>query len=172
MKRKELLELLKKLQQERKDLGQRIMVLGNSLYFNDSLPAKDLVREQLQAMDKYFEAIEARILDLEYDIDLEESLDPEVRKAFDEAEENAEKRKKAEPNFIDQMCDELNERVDDLVNIIRGYNRKGENKPLTPEDLEGREIINVNPPHCHECCNDGTGCVKLIMAGDKHICVK
>lgn len=167
MKRK---ELLKKLQQERNDLGQRIMVLSNSLYFNDSLPAKDLVREQIQAMDKYFEAIEARILDLEYDIDLEESLDPEARKAFDEAEEAAEKRKKAEPNFIDRMCDELNDRVDDLVNLIRGHNHKEDAPSL--EDLEGKEIINANPPHCHECCNDGTGCVKLILPGGQHICVK
>lgn len=158
-------ELLKKLKNEKNELAQKIMVLGNSLYFGD-MPAKDLIREQLQAMDKHFEILETRINDLEYDISIESVLDDE------EDTEVKQETPKREPNFIDQMCDELNERVDDLVNIIRGYNRKGENKPLTPEDLEGREIINVNPPHCHECCNDGTGCVKLIMAGDKHICVK
>lgn len=158
-------ELLKKLKNEKNELAQKIMVLANALYFGD-MPAKDLVREQLQAMDKYFEILETRITDLEYDISIEKVFDDE------EDTEVKEETPKRERNFIDQMCDELNERVDDLVNIIRGYNRKGENKTLTPEDLDGKQIINVNPPHCHECCNDGTGCVKLIMAGDKHICVK
>lgn len=174
MNRKKLLDQLNK---EKQNLGQRIMVLSNSLYFDADLPAKDLVREQLDAMDDYFEALEARITDLRYDILMDESLDPEFKKALDEAEENAKKKKaepKREPNFIDQMCDELTVRVDELIDLVHCHTHKDDkHKAITrPEDLEGREIINVNPPHCHECCNDGTGCVKLIMAGDQHICVK
>lgn len=167
-------KLLSKLQKEQKDLGQRIMVLSNSLYFDEDMPAKDLVREQLQAMDKYFETLEARITDLRYDILMDESLDPEFKKALDEAEENA-KKKKAEPNFLDDMFGDLNIDLDEMLEDLRKRIHDLEDKRssvVSMEDMEGKRIINVNPPHCHECENDGKGCHKLCMAGDQHICVK
>ncbi len=39
--------------------------------------------------------------------------------------------------------------------------------------LEGR-VINTTPPKCETCENDakGANCVKLILAGGKHICVE
>lgn len=120
-------ELLHELYNERNNLGQRIMVLSHSLYFDDDMPAKDLIREQRQAMDNYFEALDARITDLEYDISILDCLGKDTNKD------------KPEPNL---------------------------------SDLEGREIINTNPPHCHECRNDGSGCVKIILPGNQHICVK
>lgn len=172
MNRKKLLENLNK---EKKNLGQRIMALSNSLYFDDDMPAKDLVREQLNAMDDYFEALEARITDLRYDILMDGSLDPEVRKAFDEAEENT-KKKKAEPNFLDGMFNDLNSDLDEMLEDLRKrcHNFVGDKQPHATriQDLEGREIINTNPPHCHECENDGTGCVKIILPGGQHICAK
>lgn len=172
MNRKKLLENLNK---EKKNLGQRIMALSNSLYFDDDMPAKDLVREQLDAMDDYFEALEARITDLRYDILMDGSLDPEVRKAFDEAEENT-KKKKAEPNFLDGMFNDLNSDLDEMLEDLRKrcHNFVGDKQPHATriQDLEGREIINTNPPHCHECENDGTGCVKIILPGGQHICAK
>lgn len=170
-----LKKLLENLNKEKKNLGQRIMVLSNSLYFDDDMPAKDLVREQLDAMDDYFEALEARINDLRYDILMDGSLDPEVRKAFDEAEENT-KKKKAEPNFLDGMFNDLNFDLDEMLEDLRKrcHNFVGDKQPHATriQDLEGREIINTNPPHCHECENDGTGCVKIILPGGQHICAK
>lgn len=169
MNRKKLLDQLNK---EKQNLGQRIMVLSNSLYFDDDMPAKDLVREQLDAMDKYFEALDARITDLRYDILAEDSLDPELKKALDEAEEAKKKKAehKREPNFIDQMCDELTERVDELIDLVHTHNDKHDTVSIS--DLDGKQVINTNPPHCHECCNDGSGCVKVILPGDQHICLK
>jgi hypothetical protein len=168
-------KLLQQLQKEQKDLGQKIMALSNSLYFNEDMPAKDLVREQRQAMDNYFEALEARITDLEYDILMDESLDPEARKAFDEAEENA-KKKKAEPNFLDGMFNDLNSDLDEMLEDLRKrcHNLVGDKHSNVTklENLEGREIINTNPPRCHECENDGTGCVKIILPGNQHLCAK
>jgi len=194
-------KLLTKLQKEQKDLGQRIMALSNSLYFDDDMPAKDLVREQLQAMDKYFEALEARITDLDYDILMDESLDPEFKKALDEAEEA--KNKKAEPNFLDDMFGDLNidledmltdlrKRIHDLEDMLTDLRKRihdledkltdlrkrihdledKRSSVVSMEDMEGKRIINVNPPHCHECENDGKGCHKLCMVGNQHICVK
>lgn len=148
------------------------MVLSNSLYFDDDMPAKDLVREQLDAMDDYFEALEARITVLNYDILMEESLDPEFKKALDEAEEAKKKKEapKRERNFIDLMCDELTERVDELIDLVHTHNDKHDTVSIS--DLDGKQVINTNPPHCHECCNDGSGCVKVILPGDQHICLK
>lgn len=172
MNRKKLLENLNK---EKKNLGQCIMALSNSLYFDDDMPAKDLVREQLNAMDDYFEALEARITDLRYDILMDGSLDPEVRKAFDEAEENT-KKKKVEPNFLDGMFNDLNSDLDEMLEDLRKrcHNFVGDKQPHATriQDLAAREIINTNPPHCHECENDGTGCVKIILPGGQHICAK
>lgn len=153
-------ELIKKLKQEKTELAQKIMALSNAIYFNDDAIAKDLMREQRQAMDSYLEALEARIMDMEYDVAMREEVSCTCNC-------NQQEEPKPEPNFIDRMCDELNERVDELLEIIRGRNNKDDLK-----DLEGKEIINTNPPHCHECCNDGTGCVKLILPGNKHICLK
>lgn len=165
-------KLLSQLKNEKKNLGQRIMVLSNTLYFDDQAPAKDLIRQQLEAMDDQFEAIEARIADLEYDLALGDALDDEARKAFDEAEKKAcEKKTETPRNFIDDMCDDLNECLDDLMAIIHGNCDKPATTSL--DDLDGKQIINTNPPHCHECCNDGTGCVKVILPGtNNHICVK
>lgn len=165
-------KLMDQLNKEKKNLGQRIMVLSNTLYFDDQAPAKDLIRQQLEAMDDQFEAIEARIADLEYDLALGEALDDEARKAFDEAEKKAcEKKTETPRNFIDGMCDDLNECLDDLMAIIHGNCDKPATTSL--DDLDGKQIINTNPPHCHECCNDGTGCVKVILPGtNNHICVK
>lgn len=165
-------KLMDQLNKEKKNLGQLIMVLSNTLYFDDQAPAKDLIRQQLEAMDDQFEAIEARIADLEYDLALGEALDDEARKAFDEAEKKAcEKKTETPRNFIDDMCDDLNECLDDLMAIIHGNCDKPATTSL--DDLDGKQIINTNPPHCHECCNDGTGCVKVILPGtNNHICVK
>lgn len=169
-------KLMDQLNKEKKDLAQRIMVLTNTLYYDDNAPAKDLIRQQLEAMDKYFEILEARILDLHCDITLEDSLDPKAREAFDEAEENA-KKKKAEPNFLDGMFNDLNSDLDEMLEDLRKrcHNLVGDKQPHATriQDLDGKQIINTNPPHCHECCNDGTGCVKVILPGtNNHICVK
>lgn len=144
-------KLLTKLQKEQKDLGQRIMVLSNSLYFDDDLPAKDLVREQLQAMDKYFEALEARITDLQQDLD-------------DEEEENQETAPK---NFLDEIGNALSEHIDELIAMIHR-----DDKTDGYKELEGKHIISTDPCHCHECSLDGSGCKKLVLVGNKHICVK
>lgn len=156
-------ELIKKLKNEKNELAQKIMALSNAIYFNDDAIAKDLMREQREAMDKYLEALEARILDMEYEV----AIRDELSCTCDCKKKEEPKR---EPNFIDRMCDELNERVDELLDIIRNKNHKANVPSL--EDLEGKQIINTNPPHCHECCNDGTGCVKIILPGNQHICAK
>lgn len=144
-------KLLQQLQKEQKDLGQKIMALSNSLYFNEDMPAKDLVREQRQAMDNYFEALEARILDLQQDLD-------------DEEEENQETAPK---NFLDEIGNALSEHIDELIAMIHR-----DDKTDGYKELEGKRIINTNPPHCHECENDGTGCVKIILPGGQHLCAK
>lgn len=153
-------KLLQQLQKEQKDLGQKIMALSNSLYFNEDMPAKDLVREQRQAMDNYFEVLEARILDLQQDLEDEEE----------------DEKKKAEPNFLDGMFNDLNSDLDEMLEDLRKrcHNLVGDKHSNVTklEDLEGREIINTNPPHCHECENDGTGCVKIILPGNQHLCAK
>jgi hypothetical protein len=160
-------ELIKKLKNEKNELAQKIMALSNAIYFNDDAIAKDLMREQREAMDKYLEALEARILDMEYEVAIRDDLSC-----------TCDCKKKEEPklesNFIDRMCDELNERVDELIDLVHRHNHKDDSKTRVPsmEDLEGREIINTNPPHCHECENDGTGCVKIILPGNKHLCAK
>ena len=154
MNRKKLLDQLNK---GKKNLGQRIMVLSNSLYFDDDMPAKDLVREQLHAMDKYFETLEARILDLQQDID-------------DEEEDEKDER-----NFLDDMFEDLNIDLEDMLTDLRKRCHDLEDKHssvVRMEDMEGKKIINVNPPKCHECSNYGKSCHKLIMAGDQHICVQ
>lgn len=135
-------KLLSQLKNEKKNLGQRIMVLSNTLYFDDQAPAKDLIRQQLEAMDDQFEAIEARIADLEYDLALGEALDDEARKAFDEAEKKAcEKKTETPRNFIDDMCDDLNECLDDLMAIIHGNrgSNDGDGRHNSKPDSPARE---------------------------------
>lgn len=166
-----LKKLLENLNKEKKNLGQRIMVLSNSLYFDDDMPAKDLVREQLDAMDDYFEALEARINDLQHDIAMTKIFDESC-----EGSEEKEKQPKREPNFLDGMFNDLNSDLDEMLEDLRKrcHNFVGDKQPHATriQDLEGREIINTNPPHCHECENDGTGCVKIILPGGQHICAK
>lgn len=166
MNRKKLLDQLNK---EKKNLGQRIMVLSNSLYFAADMPSKDHVREQLDAMDDYFEALEARICDLEHAIDMAKIFD-EACEACQPAEEKEEPKR--ERNFIDLMCDELTERVDELIDLVHCHTHNNKHDTVSISDLDGKQVINTNPPHCHECCNDGSGCVKVILSGDQHICLK
>lgn len=136
-------ETIAKLQQEQKELGQKIMTLSNTIYFDEETPSKDLLREQRQAMDNYYEVLEARILDLQQDL------------------EDEEEDEKNERNFLDDKVDVLNIDLEDKHSTV-----------VRMEDMEGKKIINVNPPHCHECSNYGKSCHKLIMAGDQHICVQ
>lgn len=111
-------ELIRKLKKEKNELAGKIMAINNAIYFDDSIPAKDLLREQREAMDNYFNALDARILDLEYDgILLDDSCPCKACKDKEEEKEKPEQHH--EPNFIDQMCDELIERVDDLVAMVR-----------------------------------------------------
>ena len=147
-------EIVKKLKKEKNELAQRIMALNNAIYFNDEIPSKDLMREQLEAMDDYHQALEARILDLQQDIDEEEEEDNEPNSK----------------NFIDQMCDELNERIDELIDLV--HTKADNDNKDGYKDLEGKRIISTDPCRCDECCNDGSGCIKLALAGNKHICVK
>lgn len=41
-------------------------------------------------------------------------------------------------------------------------------------DLQGSRVIYTDTPKCETCENDakGVNCVKLILAGSKHICVE
>lgn len=144
-------EIIRKLTKEKNELGSRIMALNNAIYFNEDIPSKDLLREQLEAMDDYFQALEARILDLQQDLD-------------DEEEENQEPDTK---NFLDEIGNALSERIDELIAMIHR-----DDKTDGYKELEGKRIISTDPCHCHECSLDGSGCKKLILAGDKHICVK
>ena len=154
MKTKETIaELLK----EQRELGQKIMTLSNTIYFDEDTPSKDLLREQRQAMDNYYEVLEARILDLQQNID------------DDEEDE------KDERNFLDDMFDDLNIDLEDMLTDLRKRCHDLEDKHssvVRMEDMEGKKIINVNPPKCHECSNYGKSCHKLIMAGNQHICVQ
>jgi len=146
--------LLEQLQQERAQLAKRINTT-TALLYEGTLPAHDLVTEQLQAMDQYFQSLSARIEDIKNT--------SRMCSILEDDEEEKEECHCGIPGF-DAIVDNIYDKMDELLDLIHA------NKdPLA--DIKGKTIIDTNPKECHSCDHETDTCRKVVLAGDERVCV-
>ena len=108
---------LQRLNAEKSLLASRIVSLTKELYDGDDLQPHDLIREQLEAMDKYYQALDARIIDIKCGGILWESTlsgdKPEGEQEEDECCCHVQPKSEMMRTF-EECCNKLSDAIDEI----------------------------------------------------------